>query len=63
MLGDCKRNNEIRHERIDRPTGGAIRFFNNKENEWKEKIIRRPTLAIQQRAYRGDLIFTFLSMI
>jgi len=49
MLGDCKRNNEIRHERIDLPTGGAIRFFNNKENEWKEKRFGRPTLAIQRQ--------------
>jgi hypothetical protein len=49
MLGDCKRNNEIRHKRIDRPAGGTIRFFNQKENEWTEKRFGRSTLAIQRR--------------
>ena len=41
--------NEQRHERIDRPTGWTIRFFNNKENEWTEKRFGRLALAIQRR--------------
>ena len=38
------------------PASGALLSVTEKEN-------REPALAIQQRAYRGDLIFTFLSMI
>lgn len=42
-------NEKQYNKRIDRPTGGAIRFFNNEENEWTEKIFGRLALAIQLR--------------
>ena len=40
-------NEKQYNKRIDRPTGGTIRFFNNEENEWTEKIFGRLALAIQ----------------
>jgi hypothetical protein len=43
------RRQSQRHKRIDRPTGWAIRFFNQKENEWTEKRFGRLALAIQRR--------------
>jgi hypothetical protein len=39
-------NEKQYNKRIDRPTGGTIRFFNNEENEWTEKSFGRPVLAI-----------------
>jgi hypothetical protein len=38
-------NEKQYNKRIDRPTGGTIRFFNNEENEWTEKRFGRSVLA------------------
>ncbi len=40
-------NDKQYNKRIGQPSFGAIRFFNNEENEWTEKIFGRLALAIQ----------------
>ena len=69
MLGDCKRNNDIRHKRIDRPAGGSIRFFNQKRERVAGKenretgagdsasVSRRIIRKRESRAYPHESLF------